>query len=459
MNFWQTAYNYLAMPPLLAASRIAAPWKPKLSDGLAGRKTSFGRIESFLASHPGPQGSGGILLHASSVGEYLQAAPLMQRMVQADSLLPLYLSYFSPSVAKRAESCSHATLPFYLPEDTRANMRRLLDALAPRLIVISKFDIWPNLVWEAVRRGVPVAVTAATLSPDSGRLRGLAAGFHRSFYPLLSLVCAISRQDADNFIQLGVAPERCIVTGDTRFDQTWERALAVSENDPLVKPFHGWRDDVIFAAGSIWPADQQRLLPALDKLCKKFANLRLILAPHEPSAGHVRQLTDFCAQAGLGFELYSSFNASAPASRSADQVRPDTRVVIVDTMGALAAVYRAADLAYIGGSFSSGVHNTMEPACFGLPLVFGPRHLNSFEARLMIEAGGAFTADTAELITERLGRLIDDKKFRKECGQSALRVVQSNLGATDSTMRALADFFPDLVPQAVPQPDCEGGNG
>jgi 3-deoxy-D-manno-octulosonic-acid transferase len=458
MNSWQTAYNFFALPPARAALRIAAPWKPKLRAGLDGRKASFARMESFLAAHCDGQARGGILLHASSVGEYLQAAPLMQRIRQAGSSLPLYLSYFSPSVEKRALSCNHANLSFFLPEDTRGNMKRLLNTLAPRLIVVSKFDIWPNLVWEAAYRGIPVVVTAATLSPDSGRLRGVAGSFHRSFYSLLSQVCAISREDADNFIQLGVAPQCCVVTGDTRFDQTWERALAVEQNDSLLKPFQGWNDGVKLAAGSIWPADQQKLLPALGKLCGRFANLRLILAPHEPSAEHVRQLTGFCDQSGLKWESYSSFNASASNDQTRRQVEPDTRVVIVDTVGALAAVYRAADLAYIGGSFSSGVHNTMEPACFALPLLFGPRYLNSYEARLMLEAGGAFTADTAELIEQQAGRLIDDEDFRQLCGQSACRVVKSNLGATDRTVRALSDFFPELIPQAVSLPDQETGN-
>ncbi len=450
MNCWRTVYNCLALPTARAASRLSAPWKPKLSVGLAGRKASFTRIESFLAAHSGGRGNHGILLHASSVGEYLQAEPLMQRIRQADSTIPLYLSYFSPSVEKRARSCSHADLSFYLPEDTRANMNRLLATLAPRLILISKFDIWPNLVWEAARRGIPVAVTAATLSPGSGRLRGVAGSFHRAFYPLLGRVCAISREDADNFVRLGVASQRCVVTGDTRFDQTWERAAAVTENDPLVRPFHGWREKIIFAAGSIWPADQQRLLPALGELCKRFGNLRLILAPHEPSDEHLRQLTDFCTRAALGCELYSSLGASI-------QVAPATRAVIVDTVGALAAVYRAADMAYIGGSFDSGVHNTMEPACFGLPLLFGPRHLNSYEARLMIEAGGAFCAQDAGQITKRAGRLIGDGEFRKKCGHSARRVVQANLGATDRTIRALADFLPVQPQRQEGAPEVDNG--
>ncbi|MBW7995847.1 MAG: hypothetical protein FVQ81_04590, partial [Candidatus Glassbacteria bacterium] len=182
MNFWPVSYNYLALPLIRAVLHLASPFVAKLSQGLKGRRTSFPAIESFIADHPGGQAAGGILFHATSVGEYLQAAPLMQEIKRVDSSVPLYLSFFSPSVEKRATGCCHADLAFYLPEDTRTNMRRMIGLLAPRLIVVSKFDIWPNLVWVAAGEGVPVAVTAGTLSPDSGRVRGAAASFHRSFY-------------------------------------------------------------------------------------------------------------------------------------------------------------------------------------------------------------------------------------------------------------------------------------
>ena len=181
-------------------------------------------------------------------------------------------------------------------------------------------------------------------------------------------------------------------------------------------------------------------------MCGQFDSLKLILAPHEPSEQHVGQLTSFCEQHALSYQLYSSF--SAPDSTD-KQVSPSTRAVIVDTIGALAAVYRAADMTYVGGSFSTGVHNTMEPACFALPLLFGPRHLNSYEARLMIDAGGAFAVNNRQDIIERAGRLIGDETYRKACGEAARRVVKSNLGATDKTMLALAEAFPGAIPHGA----------
>jgi 3-deoxy-D-manno-octulosonic-acid transferase len=443
MSLWKPVYNFLLVPAARAFGRLAAGTRPKLAAGLAGRRQTFPLIESYLAAHGSPAPGSAVLFHASSVGEYLQAVPLMERIRKADPDKLIFLSYFSPSVENRARNCPYASLAFYLPEDTAGRMRRLLGLLKPGLIVVSKFDIWPNLVWQAQAAGIPVAVTAGTLSPDSGRISGIAASFHRSFYRYLKLVCAISAGDAENFARLGVERASCVVTGDTRFDQTWARAAGVSHDDPLVRPFHGWRECKIFAAGSIWPTDQEHLLPALAKLCEAHPELRLILAPHEPSPEHTGQLTEFCDQANLSYERYSEFKTGTDAP---GRVRGDTRVVLVDTVGALAAVYRAADLAYVGGSFGPGVHNTMEPACFGLPLTFGPRHLNSYEARLMVSAGGAFPVENAEQLAEVLGRLITGDAHRQKSGAAARKVVEDNLGATEKTIRALAEKFPGVVP-------------
>ena len=445
MNFWHLSYNLAGLPLARAASRLAAGFRPKVARGLKGRKKSFAEIESYLsAAGDSAPATGGILFHATSVGEYLQALPLMRELKAARKERPLYLSFFSPSVEKRARDCDHADLVFYLPEDTRANINRLFGLLKPSLIVISKFDIWPNLVTTAERAGIPVAVTAATLSPDSGRLRGLSGRFHKSFYPGLSLICAIARNDANNFIRLGVKEQNCIVTGDTRFDQTWQRASQVAEHDPLVVPFSGWKSHFRFACGSIWPADQEHLLPALAGLCNSHEHLRLILAPHEPTQSHVESLSCFLTDNNLSFELYSVLTGSGRGAGTST-VAGGTRAVIVDTVGALAAVYRAAHVAYVGGSFGKGVHNVMEPACFGLPVIFGPHHLNSYEALLMIERGGAFPVRNSEDIVQIAGRLIKDENFLGQAGRSARAVVTDNLGATGKTLEALSRKFPEVI--------------
>ncbi|MBN2290342.1 MAG: hypothetical protein JXQ83_13490, partial [Candidatus Glassbacteria bacterium] len=336
---------------------------------------------------------------------------------------------------------------FYLPEDTAANVSRLLELLRPALIIFSKFDIWPNLVWMAHEAGVPVAATAATLSPGSGRLRWPAASFHRSFYRTLSLVCAISPEDAVSYRKLGVDLKNCLVTGDTRFDQTYERARRISETDPRIAPFKGWSTGVRMVCGSIWPADQEHLLPAIASLAENHPGLKFILVPHEISGRHLDELSAFLDSRSLPYRLYSALVPadSLPGDGPGARVDESTRAVIVDRVGVLAPVYRAADIAYVGGSFSTGVHNVMEPACFGLPVIFGPRHLNSFEARLMIGRRGAFPVSDSREIIRVVERLIEDQSGRKAHGEAARAVVAENLGAVERTLAALAGRFPAVI--------------
>jgi len=447
MDLWQLAYNCFGLPLARLALRIAAIFQPKVSRGLRGRRGSFREIETWLAGR-GAEGitSGSILFHVTSVGEYLQALPLMKELKEIDSSRPVFLSFFSPSVEKRARSCPHADLAFYLPEDTRSNIRRLLGLLKPKLIVISKFDIWPNLVNLASKSGIPLAVIAATLSPDSGRLKGISGRFHRSFYKRLSLVCAISENDARNFTNLGVAGENCIVSGDTRFDQTFQRASEIPLDHPLVLPFRGWETNCFrLACGSVWPADLQRLLPALAQLGRTATRLRIILAPHEPTPEQITKLTAWLVRNKLSYELYSVLKGRVETQGPSEAIRRETRAVVIDTVGVLAAVYRAADAAYVGGSFGKGVHNTMEPACFGLPVLFGPQHRNSYEATLMLEAGGAFAVRDSRQAASIISHFLTDEAFLRHSGERTREVVVNNLGATRNTIAALAQRFPGAV--------------
>ena len=223
MNPWLAVYDLAALPLARAAVRLMAPWRPKVKRGLAGRKESFPELEAFLARR-GDSARGGVLFHAPSVGEFLQALPLLEELKRRDPARPLLLVLLP--LGRAPGPRLQVPGPGVLPARGHPGQHgAAAGADPPRLIVVSKFDIWPALVRAAHARGIPTAVIAATLSPDSGRLKGLSAAFHRSFYPLLDLVCAISAEDAANFVRLGVDPQRCLVTGDTRFDQTWACAI------------------------------------------------------------------------------------------------------------------------------------------------------------------------------------------------------------------------------------------
>src|SRR5262249_53666648 len=262
------------------------------------------------------------------------------------------------------------------PFDRARTMQRCLDWARPRLLVFVKFDLWPNLIWEARARGVPVALIDATLSPSSKRLSAVGKWFYRNLYRSLDPILPIRAEDAAWFKESAPAHRGVSVFGDTRFDRVMERWNARAR-DVLPLPDDG---ALTLIAGSTWPPDEERLLPALTRLMREIPTLRVVLVPHEPLPSHVEPLRRWALDNGLSVRTTSEKGSDLSA-----------RVVIVDTVGVLAEAYAHAHVAYVGGAFSTGVHSVIEPAIAGLPVVFGPRYDNSFEAKKLIERKAATT--------------------------------------------------------------------
>ncbi|HKW14244.1 MAG TPA: glycosyltransferase N-terminal domain-containing protein, partial [Candidatus Krumholzibacteria bacterium] len=340
-----------------------------------------------------------IWFHVASVGEFEQARPVISAIKRAHPEIPVMVTFSSPSgyqFAKRREAAEGRVLDFYdyLPLDRARTMRRCLDWVRPRCLVFVKFDLWPNLIWEARARDIPLALIDATLSPSSKRLSGAGRWFYRELYLALNPILAISEEDAARFAHSAPGHRGIAVCGDTRFDRVMERWNARAR-DVLPLPDDG---ALTLIAGSTWPPDEARLLPALTRLMREVPGLRAIIVPHEPLPGHVDPLRRWALDNGLSVRTTSEKNADL-----------STQVVIVDTVGVLAEAYAHAHVAYVGGAFSTGVHSVIEPAIAGLPVVFGPRHDNSFEAVQLIERGAAVSVGNEEETYAALrGYLVND---------------------------------------------------
>jgi len=191
--------------------------------------------------------------------------------------------------------------------------------------------------------------------------------------------------------------------------------------------------DLMLVAGSTWPEDHARLLPALKNLMERHKGLKAVIAPHEPDRAHVEEVEGFFEKAAINTVRYSRLKQGADSEGA--------RVTIVDTVGVLYKLYRRGDAAYVGGGFRQGVHNVMEPAGMGLPVVTGPVHQNSTEALQMIKSGGARAANDAAGIEAALERLIVDPAVREKAGASALAVVEQNAGATARTVALVEEFL------------------
>jgi 3-deoxy-D-manno-octulosonic-acid transferase len=331
--------------------------------------------------------------------------------------LQLAYTHFSPSAAAFARSLD-VDFQDYLPFDTPGDARVALEALAPTALVFSKLDVWPVITREARARGVRLGLISATLSRGSSRRSRTAGVVLRDAYAALEAVGAIDDSDADRLVQLGVRPQAISVTGDTRYDQVWLRAQRVDRESPLLQRLRAAR--LTLVAGSTWPADEAALLPAFDALRAAGVDLRLVIAPHEPTQQHVASIVDWARLA-----KHSIARLDDPEPSGAD-------VVIVDRVGVLGDIYSIADLAYVGGGFhSAGLHSVLEPASFGAPVLFGPRHDNSRDAALLEQRGGGISAVNASDLVRRLRGWATDAAARREAGNYARALVRSGVGAAE----------------------------
>ena len=367
-------------------------------------------------------------MHAPSVGEGLQARPVLRLLRGEYPRAQIAYTHFSPSAERFAKSLD-ADFADYLPFDTPVDGRMALDALQPSALVFAKLDLWPVLVMLAAARGVRLGMISATLSAGSRRAGSLGHALLGEAYGRLDAVGAIDAADAGRLVDLGVRKEVIRITGDTRYDQVWERAQSVDRDAPLLRGLADGRPTVI--AGSTWPSDEDVLLPAFERMHGLDGAVRLIIAPHEPTAAHIGALEQWGVRANL-----RTARIGADGAEAAD-------AVIVDRVGILGDLYAMAQVAYVGGAFhAAGLHSVLEPAAFGIPVVFGPRNGGSRDAQLLIARGGGVAVSSSRELADRVGRWLTDADRRAEAGMRARGLVTDGIGAARATYELVRTLLP-----------------
>jgi 3-deoxy-D-manno-octulosonic-acid transferase len=388
----------------------------KMAASLVGRRGLLARFAAWGAAHRDPARPL-VWLHAPSVGEGLQARPVIDLLRQRRPDVQVVYTHFSSSAAAFASRVG-ADFADYLPFDTRRGARTVMDAIRPSVLVFSKLDVWPVLVDEAVRRGIPVAMIAATLAEGSARRGAIARALLTDAYASMRAVGAVDEADAARLVTLGVDRACVRVTGDTRYDQVWARAEAVDRTSSLLAPLVSTRPTLV--AGSTWPSDEQVLEDAWRQLRTKVPTARLVIAPHETTEAHLAAIEAWTARAAL-----RTARLGAPDAGHAD-------VVVVDRVGVLGDLYALADVAYVGGGFhSAGLHSVIEPAAFGAPVLFGPRCTDSRDAGLLIAAQGGRAAANAQELGAALAGWLPDAAARADAGRRAREMVHAGIGAAE----------------------------
>jgi len=451
------AYAAITALAEMAAS-VAPSGDGKVARSLRARRGLVARIQLGARDARDPSRPL-VWFHAPSVGEGLQARPVLAALRNAHPTWQVAYTFFSPSAERFAESLA-ADFTAYLPFDRASNADALLDAWQPSIIVFSKLDVWPVLVERATARGIPVILISATVAERSGRLGWWSRQLLRDAYGALAKVGAIDESNADRLVSLGVSDDALCVTGDTRFDQVWTRAQATHRSSPLLACLASPAPTVV--AGSTWPADEAMLLPAWNALradrSPRNANThtaRLVIAPHEPTPAHCAAIERWAQQSSLRLRRLSAIDdewqaapanvlanvpanvlanvpANGPANVPANVPADTVDVVLVDRIGVLGDLYALADVAFVGGGFhSAGLHSVIEPAAFGVPVLFGPHYDMSREARLLLEAGAAYAVPDASALHARIATWLSDRVKRDNAGAAARDVVKRERGATD----------------------------
>lgn len=426
---WESLYNAIGVPALFVGFHTAAKFDSKVREGIAGRRDVLKKLKSELDS--ARQTDHTVWFHFTSVGEFEQAKPLIEA-IKDDSRI--VLTYFSPSVHLNVARYPHCDASGYLPLDTRRNARSLLRIIKPTLLVFSKFDIWPNLVWTAAHQNVPIILIAGTLHSKSKRTSFLMRSFFKSVHRHITLHCAISEPDVERFRQICPPDVRIEVTGDTRFDRVYQRAIAV---EPGIEFFPGQStlSRQILIAGSTYAEDERVLLDAYKLLQQEPWEIRshLLLVPHEPTENRIHQIRKDLIQRSLSHFCFSDLTDGVNLH--------DIDVIIINTLGLLAKLYLVGDVVFVGGSFHGSVHNVMEPAAMAKPILFGPTVHNAYEAFMLREEGAAQLVNNAPEMASVLGHWLNDPKERIRRGMIGKRIIEENLGASERTLTHLRPYL------------------
>ena len=408
------------------AAPLLARFDKKVARGLDGRRGLAARLAGWAAAERDTKRPL-VWMHAPSVGEGLQAKPVLETLRAEHPDWQLAFTFFSPSAERLARNLP-VDVADYLPLDRPSEVSAVLDALQPSALVFSKLDVWPELTLAAGRRGVKLGLISATVAPHSSRLRWPTRQWSAPAYRALDSVGTISEEDGERLELLGARPETIAVTGDTRYDSVAERAERLDKTrEPLARlAAAAAADTFTIVAGSTWPSDEAVLLPAFADLLHQLPTARLLLAPHEPHPDHLAGIADRLRHLKLPRPVRLSQLEHAKASP----------VVVVDRVGILADLYALGDTAFVGGGFHrAGLHSVLEPAVFGVPIVFGPHWRMSRDAALLLEKGGgvALPADARHPLHSQWLVWHHDPAARVTAGLAAKLMVAEGRGASERT--------------------------
>ncbi len=395
---------------------FVAVFNKKIRLFISGRKETF----QILKNKIGPKGDKVIWIHAASLGEYEQGLPILERLKQNYLEHKILLTFFSPSGFEVKKDSTPADIVTYLPMDSSSNVKRFLDIVNPSIAIFIKYEIWPNYLLELKKREVPTLLVSALFSkrqiffkPYGGFMRKSLKSFHHFFV-----------QD-ENSKQLlhSIGLMEASVSGDTRFDRVSE----ILHRDNSLEFMDSFKQDkTCFVAGSTWPEDEKIIVNYINSAPE---TLKFVLAPHTMKPAHIERLAHSISKSVIKYSELDNGNISLK------------NVLIIDTIGLLTKIYSYADITYVGGGFATGLHNTLEPAVFGIPVIIGPTYVGFNEAEELVTRKGIYSIKNQKQFNSLLDRFLSDSDFRKETGKINTTYINESQGATSMIFNYIKSFL------------------
>ena len=359
-----------------------------------------------------------IWFHASSLGEFEQGRPMIEKIKAQYPGYKILLTFFSPSGYEVRKDYNGADVICYLPFDTPYRVKKFLDLANPAMAVFIKYEFWGNYLRELKKRGIPVYIISAIFRPDQLFFQWFGAPYRKMLHCFTHLFVQDDRSK-ELLGQYGI--RNVTVCGDTRFDRVLDVRDRAREL-PEVEQFVGERS-LVLVAGSTWPQDEEILIPYFNE----HPEMKLIIAPHEIHREHL---------------MYIESLLKRPSVRLTDVMLDEDLLegkdcLIVDCFGLLSSIYRYGTIAYIGGGFGAGIHNTLEAAVYGIPVLFGPRYRKFREARDLIKVGGGFSVASKDEFNDKMDELLTYREVLDAAGGNAGLFVSGNAGVTDRILKEL----------------------
>lgn len=362
-----------------------------------------------------------IWFHAASLGEFEQGRPLMEQIKKSYPQYKILLTFFSPSGYEVRKNYEGADIITYLPIDTVGNARQFLRTVRPVMAFFIKYEFWYNYLHILQYRGIPAYSVSSIFRPDQVFFKWYGRGYGRVLKCFTRFF--VQNEESRKLLE-SIGIHDTMVVGDTRFDRVLQIKEA-SKQLPIVERFvKGTPEDPkkVFVAGSSWQPDEEIFL----KYFNNHRDWKLIVAPHVIGEDHLKFI----------FSLIKDKKVVRYTQATEDNVA-DADVLIIDCFGLLSSVYHYGDVAYVGGGFGVGIHNVLEAAVWGMPVLFGPNNKHFAEAQGLLQSGGGIEIEDYETFSLIMSQLSDDSAYYGTCGQEAGAFVQSLAGATKKVLSSV----------------------